>query len=85
MKKKPSAMTMRTTPTHHAIVRVLAAFLILMVALALLARLVPEMDILFISIPVRVGLGLFMAAAFMPFINSFVGEMAEWMAKLLPV
>ena len=63
----------------------LAAFMVLMVALALLARLVPEMNILFISMPLRVGLGLLMAATFLPFVNSFVSEMADWMAKLLPL
>jgi flagellar biosynthetic protein FliR len=63
----------------------LAAFLVLMVALALLARLVPEMNILFISMPMRVALGLFMAATFLPFVNGFVTEMADWMAKLLPL
>lgn len=63
----------------------LAAFLVLMVTLALLARLVPEMDILYISMPVRVGLGLFLVAAFMPFVGGFVTEMADWMAKLLPI
>jgi flagellar biosynthetic protein FliR len=63
----------------------LAAFLVLMVALALLARLVPEMNILFVSMPVRVGLGLFMVGVFLPFVNSFVTEMANWMAKLLPL
>ena len=63
----------------------LAAFLILMVALALLARLVPEMNILFISMPMRLGLGLMMAATFMPYVNGYVTEFANWMAKLLPV
>jgi flagellar biosynthetic protein FliR len=63
----------------------LAAFLVLMVALALLARLVPEMNILFESMPMRVALGLFLTAAFLPLINSFVTEMAEWMTKLLPL
>lgn len=63
----------------------LAAFLVLMVALALLARLVPEMNILFISMPMRVALGLFMAATFLPFVNGFTTEMADWMAKLLPL
>ncbi len=63
----------------------LAAFLVLMVTLALLARLVPEMDILHLSMPVRVGLGLFLVAAFMPFVGGFVTEMADWMAKLLPI
>ncbi len=63
----------------------LAAFMVLMVALALLARLVPEMNILFISMPVRIGLGLIMATMFLPFVNGYVAEMADWMAKLLPI
>jgi flagellar biosynthetic protein FliR len=63
----------------------LAAFLVLMVALALLARLVPEMNILFESLPARVGLGLFLTAAFLPFIQGFVTEMADWMVRLLPL
>jgi len=63
----------------------LAAFLLLMVAMALLARLVPEMNILFISMPLRVGLGLLMAATFLPFINSFVSELSDWMGRLLPL
>jgi len=63
----------------------LAAFLVLMVALALLARLVPEMNILFVSMPVRLGLGLLMAGTFLPFVNGYVTELANWMAKLLPL
>ncbi|MCU0916312.1 MAG: flagellar biosynthetic protein FliR [Planctomycetes bacterium] len=63
----------------------LAAFLVLLVALALLARLIPEMDIFFVSTPVLVAAGLFLAAIFMPFLGGFVGEMANWMAKLLPI
>lgn len=63
----------------------LAAFMVLMVVLAVLARIVPEMNILFISLPLRVGLGLLMAAIFVPFINSFVSEFADWMGKLLPL
>jgi flagellar biosynthetic protein FliR len=63
----------------------LAAFLLLMVVLAVLARIVPEMNILFVSFPLRVGLGLLMVAIFMPFINSFVTEFADWMDKLLPL
>ncbi|MHC4571761.1 MAG: flagellar biosynthetic protein FliR [Planctomycetota bacterium] len=63
----------------------LAAFLVLMVALAVLARIAPETNILFISFPLRVGLGLLMAAIFLPFINGFVTEFADWMGKLLPL
>ena len=64
---------------------ILVAFLLLMVVLAVLARMVPEMNILFISLPLRVGLGLLMVAIFMPFISSFVGEFAKLMGKLLPL
>jgi flagellar biosynthetic protein FliR len=63
----------------------LAAFLLLMVALAVLARVVPEMNILFISLPLRIGLGLSMAAMFLPFIKGFATEFADWMGKLLPL
>jgi hypothetical protein len=63
----------------------LGAFLVLMVALAILARLVPEMDILTVTWPARVGLGLFLVAAFLPFVAGFVTEFADWMGKLLPI
>ncbi|MGD9110109.1 MAG: flagellar biosynthetic protein FliR [Phycisphaerales bacterium] len=63
----------------------LAAFLLLMVALGVMARVAPEMNILFISLPMRIGLGLFMTMVFIPFINGFVAEFAEWMNKLLPL
>lgn len=63
---------------------ILAAFLLLMVVLAVLSRIVPEMNILFISLPLRVGLGLLMVMIFFPFINGFVAEFADWMGKLLP-
>jgi flagellar biosynthetic protein FliR len=63
----------------------LAAFLLLMVMLAVLARIAPEMNILFVSLPLRVGLGLLMAGMFLPFINEFVAEFADWMGKFLPL
>ena len=63
----------------------LAAFLLLIVLLGVLARMVPEMNILFISMPLRVGLGLLMVAIFLPFMNGFVAEFADWMGKLLPL
>ncbi len=63
----------------------LAAFILLLVVLAVLARMVPEMNILFISMPLRVAMGLFMAAIFLPFIGSFVSEFAEMMGKIMPL
>jgi flagellar biosynthetic protein FliR len=63
----------------------LGAFLLLMVALAVLARVAPEMNILFISFPLRIGLGLLMVTVFLPFIEGYVSEFADWMGKLLPL
>ena len=63
----------------------LAAFLVLIVVLAILARMIPEMNILFISFPLRIGLGLLMTVISLPFINGFVAEFADWMGKLLPL
>lgn len=64
---------------------IMAAFLLLMVVLAVLARIVPEMNILFISLPMRVGLGFLMILIFLPFFNSFISEFADLMSKLLPL
>jgi flagellar biosynthetic protein FliR len=62
---------------------VLAAFLILAVVLAILARVLPEINVLFESFPLRVGLGLLMTAALLPGMNSFVSDLASWMNKLV--
>jgi len=64
---------------------ILATFLLLMVILAILARVAPETNILFLSLPVRGGLGLLMVGIFLPFVNSFIKEFAQWMDKLIPV
>ena len=64
---------------------ILAVMLVLLVALAILARIVPEMDIFFISFPLRIVLGFVMLAVFVPFIDEFVGEMTQLMAKMLPL
>jgi len=63
----------------------LAALLVLLVALAILSRIVPEMDIFFISFPLRILLGLGLLVAFVPFIDEFVGQTAQLMAKILPL
>jgi len=64
---------------------ILAALLLLMVVLAVFARMIPEMNIMFESLPMCVGLGLLMVVIFLPFINTFVAEFADWMGKLLPL
>ncbi len=63
----------------------LAAFLLLLVVLAVFARIMPDMNILFISMPLRVGLGLLMMGMFLPFINQFVAEFSDLIGKLLPL
>jgi flagellar biosynthetic protein FliR len=63
----------------------LAALLVLLVALAILSRIVPEMNIFFISFPLRILAGLVLLVGFVPFIDEFVGETAKLMAKILPL
>ncbi|MHC4561682.1 MAG: flagellar biosynthetic protein FliR [Planctomycetota bacterium] len=62
---------------------VLAAFLLLSVALAFLARAMPEMNILMMSFPVRMALGFFLAAMLMPSLRTFTHELGDWMARFL--
>ncbi|MHC4294571.1 MAG: flagellar biosynthetic protein FliR [Planctomycetota bacterium] len=62
---------------------VLAAFLALGVTLAVLARVLPEMNLLLTSLPMRVGLGLFIAAAILPMLEGFTAELTEWMKRFL--
>ena len=50
-----------------------------------MARIVPDMNVLFISMPIRVGLGMIMAIAFIPFVQEFVAEFAELAHTLLPL
>jgi flagellar biosynthetic protein FliR len=61
----------------------LAAFMVLSVILAILARVLPEMNILLASLPLRVGLGFFMAAAIMPLMSSVISQIARWMQQML--
>jgi flagellar biosynthetic protein FliR len=66
-------------------VPILSAFLLIMVVLAVLARIAPETNILFLSLPLRVGLGLIMVGIFLPFINQFVTDFAQWINKIMPL
>jgi flagellar biosynthetic protein FliR len=61
----------------------LAAFLIVAVVLAILARIMPEMDIFMESFPLRIGAGLFMAAAIVPTLDNFTQELSAWMRRYL--
>ena len=62
----------------------MAAFLVLAIVLAVLARALPEMNILFESYPLRVALGLLMTAAIMPSLADFTAELAGLMKHFLP-
>jgi flagellar biosynthesis protein FliR len=64
---------------------ILAAFIVMLVVLAIFARIVPDMNVLFISMPVRVGLGMIMVIVFIPFLQEFVTEFAELADTLLPL
>ncbi|MCP4376528.1 MAG: flagellar biosynthetic protein FliR [bacterium] len=64
---------------------ILAAFLILAVMLCILARVLPEMNILMASFPLRIGVGIFMAGAIIPSFHAFTGELAKWMQRNLIV
>ena len=60
---------------------VIAAFVVLSVLLGVIARVLPEMNILVMSFPLRIGLGLLMAAAMMPMLNDLTMELADWMNR----
>jgi flagellar biosynthetic protein FliR len=79
------ATTMMLAASLQLAAPIMAALLMLMFILAILARLVPDMDIFFISFPLRIALGFVMLIAFVPFIDGFVSETAKMMAKLLPL
>jgi flagellar biosynthetic protein FliR len=61
----------------------LAAFLMLAVVLAVMARALPEMNVLMESLPLRVGLGLFMAAAMVPLLNAFTRDLGDWLGRFM--
>jgi len=53
--------------------------------LCILARVLPEMDILMSSFPLRVGAGLLLAGMIMPLMNAFTQELAQWMGNFLAI
>ena len=63
----------------------LGAFIILLVILAVLARVASEFNILFLSLPLRVGLGMVMTGMFTPFLLDFVRHYNEFFEKYLAI
>jgi flagellar biosynthetic protein FliR len=64
---------------------VLGGFLILAAVLAVLARVMPDMNILFESYPLRVGVGYLMAIGVVGALNGFVAQVTAWMRQFLTV
>jgi flagellar biosynthesis protein FliR len=51
--------------------------------LGVLARVLPEMNILMASLPLRVGMGLLMALAMVPLLEGFTDEVGQWINRFL--
>lgn len=64
---------------------ILAAFLLLLVVLAFLARLAPEANVLFLSLPLRCGLGLLMVGIFIPYMAAYLKQFSLWLDRLIPI
>lgn len=47
------------------------------------ARVLPELNVLLLSLPLRVGLGMFMAAAIVPTLSTLTDELARWLERFL--
>jgi len=62
---------------------VLAGFLVLAVVLGVLARVLPEMNVLLMSLPLRVAVGLLLAMAMVPVLSSFTEEIGGWINRFL--
>ncbi|OHB57540.1 MAG: flagellar biosynthetic protein FliR [Planctomycetes bacterium GWF2_50_10] len=63
----------------------LAASMVLMIVLAIASKIMPEMDILFISLPIKIALGLVILALLLPYFNSYVYEFMRMMKNILPL
>jgi flagellar biosynthesis protein FliR len=63
---------------------ILALFMVLMVVLGVLARVLPDMNMLFESMPVRVAIGLISLTIFLPLMLDYMKEFTMWMDQLMP-
>lgn len=62
---------------------IIAAGILLSVVLGIMARVLPEMNVLFLSLPLRVAVGLTVAAALIPTLDGFTEEISRWMVSLI--
>jgi flagellar biosynthesis protein FliR len=63
---------------------ILALFMVLMVVLGVFARVLPDMNMLFESMPIRVAIGLISLGLFLPLMLDYVKEFSAWMNRLMP-
>jgi flagellar biosynthetic protein FliR len=63
---------------------ILAVFMLLLVVLAFLARIAPESNVLFLSFPLRIGMGLLIVGFFIPYLNEYLQQFAHWLNRMLP-
>jgi flagellar biosynthetic protein FliR len=80
-----SAGSMMLTMSLKMAVPIMGVFMVMTVVLGILARVAPEMNIFFLSFPVRIGLGLIMIIYLVPYINSYTHEFGKLLSKLLPL
>jgi flagellar biosynthetic protein FliR len=63
---------------------ILSLFMVMMVVLGVLARVLPDMNILFESMPLRIGIGLVALVIFLPLMTDYTEEFSMWMNQLMP-
>lgn len=80
-----SAGSMMLVMALKLAVPIMGVFMVMTVVLGVLARIAPEMNIFFLSFPIRIGLGLIMITYLVPFINSYTVQFAKLLSKLLPL
>lgn len=64
---------------------ILAVFMLIMVVIAIIAKIAPESNILFLSMPIRVGVGLFIFGLLTPHFSGYLQTFVLWLDKLLVV
>ncbi len=64
---------------------IVAVSLLTLVILAIMSRIAPDANVLFLSFPLRIGMGLILVGLFFPFLQYFVKEFTNWLDKLLPL
>ncbi|MCD4823766.1 MAG: flagellar biosynthetic protein FliR [Phycisphaerae bacterium] len=61
----------------------MAGFMLLAVVMGVIARVMPEMNVLLASLPLRVAMGLFLSMAVLGTLNAMVKEVADWLDSFL--